>query len=209
MGEGGGQRTARVWGARHAQSSLMPLDTRMAHSTWRFAICVVMSIAESSMKGVHIVSLAAANAHVCVSVREYQRKSVGAEHSHGEDDHADAPAVDEVVVALVVPVLDDNFRREVRGRAAQRLWCTSSVSNARETGAVRPTCSAVRVSTALARPKSAILTTGGLSSVRRMFSGLRSRWAMPRLWTYYLAVRLCMVNTYNMAHRKRVADLVR
>ena len=91
----------------------MPLDTRMAHSTWRFAICVVMSIAESSMKGVHIVSLAVANAHVCVSVREYQRKGVGAGHLHGEDDHADAPAVHDVIVPGVISVLGHNFGREI------------------------------------------------------------------------------------------------
>ena len=87
------------------------------------------------------------------------------------------------------------------------------------------TRSIVKLSTIFARPKSATLTLGGLSFVKRIFyetqwvywpisrssqgtSGLRSRWVMPCAWIYYISFSTVIVDQKDISHRKGVTHLV-
>jgi len=77
----------------------------------------------------------------------------------------------------------DNFGREVVGRPTHRLYRKKReimhvgahpMVNANKQQARERTLSIVRLSTALARPKSATLTIGGSSFVRSTFCGMKS-----------------------------------
>ena len=71
------------------------------------------------MKGLVFVSL-----FVC-DVRHVLRMRIGG--LHGEDYHADAPTVDNVLITGTVS-LSDNFRRKVTRRSTHGLYCGLGVS---------------------------------------------------------------------------------
>jgi len=113
-------------------------------------------------------------------------KPVGANEEpsvHREHDNSDGPTVDEVIITPDSHTVRDDFRREVIGRPTHRLYrekremmhvsAPPSV-NANKQRARERTLSIVRLSTALARPKSATLTIGGSSFVRSTFCGMKS-----------------------------------
>jgi hypothetical protein len=95
--------------------------------------------------------------------------------AHGEDDDADGPAVDELVVSSIWFTLIDDFGSEVTWGTTHGLkqhitsisamWGGGGLS----AGKRGRTLSIVRLSTTLARPKSATLTFGGSSRVKRTF----------------------------------------
>lgn len=103
---------------------------------------------------------------------------------HWKDNHTHAPAIDEARVSALP--LRDNLRRNKYKCAAKGLHNAKSVIEMTwKCFAGIRTRRAVASCTTLARPKSATLTIGGTSLVRRMFSGFKSRCVIPRSWTYY------------------------
>ena len=119
---------------------------------------------------------------------------------HGEDDDPDAPAINHVMIAFAIGLHND-FGGEIARSAAHGLNERSEVS-CEGIGSVSKqsrTRNIVRLSTTLAKPKSATLTIGGSSLVKRTFykhrqgglkcrrkkikptSGFKSRCAMPLL----------------------------
>ena len=93
----------------------------------------------------------------------YRRRSV----AHYPDNHTNAPTVNNAIISL--RAVNDLGSHVYRGA----VTCLKTAYSVRirmneMTRAGHTTCE-------LARPKSATLTTGGLSSVRRMFSGFRFR----------------------------------
>jgi len=103
--------------------------------------------------------------------------------AHREHDDSDGPTVDEVIITPHSDTVRDNFGREVVGRPTHRLYRKKReikhvgghpTVNANKQQARERTLSIVRLSTALARPKSATLTIGGSSFVRSTFCGMKS-----------------------------------
>ena len=93
--------------------------------------------------------------------------------AHGEHDDTSRPAVDEVVVSTNSHILHENFRRKVVWRPTCRLFGRDQKIHFAQTKAraKERTLSIVKLSTALARPKSVTLTIGGSSFVRSTFCG--------------------------------------
>ena len=131
-----------------------------------------------------------------ISVRSDSRKKKRG--AHGEYNNADGPAVDKVVIALDLHAFRDNFGGEVVRRPAHGLFGENKnkiIYSNKETW-IRPTLSMVRLSTTLARPKSATLTVGGSSFVRRTFCEIdfQCQKRAKELGNAYLGLEVAMRN---------------
>ena len=102
--------------------------------------------------------------------------------AHNEDHHSETPAVNDVVVTFACCTIQD-LRRNEETCAALRLQVRSALSSGAAYSTLH-TCGTDSGSKNRANPKSATFAIGGVSLVKRMFCGFRSRWMTPMEWMY-------------------------